>query len=537
MAPPAWAYHVDNFDPPPDEELVCSVCRGVFCDPVQSPCNHVFCRNCLTKWLETSRTCPICRKRTTRSSVQEVVPLIRNMILKLSLHCRNSENGCSERFSLEGCESHMKVCTYEMVRCKNRPCVMMFMRKDIKEHELKGCPHRYVRCKTCHLKVSSRESSSHDCIKALKRKLKMRDEDLRRKSKKIKELQDEIKILKEAERESSDQSSLGSVSAADIMIDLFPSFPSSTAGSSITGDSNSYVSDSEDEAVDWFDDFLDSSEISNNPLPELTSSDHNDDSIEYPRASVPEPPEEISLPALDTSGSTSHDEPLVRRPAKRRHALQIFYSSDEENYNDYERSSLPSPKRSWVMRNDAASQNDSSREPDMGNSDNAAGPSHSTPTHAAEESVRSIFRAGGATRSANSDGASSNSKLPFKLRPRLKKQPNKGQTLPAIANPIALNGSPVFERTIAMLEQYNLESDPEWLPSADRAYRMDSSSDSEASICNGIPFMDGHITSSYESSHADSASSTSSDDAAGTHNLFFSLKSDSSDDDPDWNPH
>ncbi|XP_035216202.1 RING finger protein 151-like, partial [Stegodyphus dumicola] len=172
MTPPAWAFQTEHFEPPPDDELICSVCRGVFCEPVQCPCHHVFCRACITKWLQTNRNCPVCRKRATNYCIEEVVPLIRNMIMKLTLHCRNSEHGCREKFALEGCENHMKECIYEMVRCKNKPCRHECFRKDIADHELNGCLHRYVRCETCCMKISSVSPNSHDCIRDLKLLLK-----------------------------------------------------------------------------------------------------------------------------------------------------------------------------------------------------------------------------------------------------------------------------------------------------------------------------------------------------------------------------
>lgn len=46
-------------------ELDCHICMEPFKNadenPVQLPCGHILGRNCISKWLETSTTCPLCR--------------------------------------------------------------------------------------------------------------------------------------------------------------------------------------------------------------------------------------------------------------------------------------------------------------------------------------------------------------------------------------------------------------------------------------------------------------------------------------------
>jgi hypothetical protein len=42
--------------------MSCSICMNeVNCDIVNTPCGHVFCNKCLTKWLMKKNTCPMCR--------------------------------------------------------------------------------------------------------------------------------------------------------------------------------------------------------------------------------------------------------------------------------------------------------------------------------------------------------------------------------------------------------------------------------------------------------------------------------------------
>ncbi|XP_026096267.1 E3 ubiquitin-protein ligase TRIM8-like [Carassius auratus] len=46
------------------EELQCSICLDVFTDPVSTPCGHNFCKTCLNKCWDNSRTCscPYCKE-------------------------------------------------------------------------------------------------------------------------------------------------------------------------------------------------------------------------------------------------------------------------------------------------------------------------------------------------------------------------------------------------------------------------------------------------------------------------------------------
>ncbi|XP_014895453.1 nuclear factor 7, ovary-like [Poecilia latipinna] len=42
------------------EELTCSVCLTIFTDPVNLPCGHSFCRQCISEVLATQQHCPMC---------------------------------------------------------------------------------------------------------------------------------------------------------------------------------------------------------------------------------------------------------------------------------------------------------------------------------------------------------------------------------------------------------------------------------------------------------------------------------------------
>uniref|UniRef100_A0A1B8XXH2 Uncharacterized protein n=1 Tax=Xenopus tropicalis TaxID=8364 RepID=A0A1B8XXH2_XENTR len=65
------------------DELSCSICRGIYTDPVTLPCGHTFCRGCIERtwdWqksIEEDPSCPECRQRYRRQP-----ELKRNLRLK-----------------------------------------------------------------------------------------------------------------------------------------------------------------------------------------------------------------------------------------------------------------------------------------------------------------------------------------------------------------------------------------------------------------------------------------------------------------------
>lgn len=43
------------------DDIECSICYSDFWNPVETPCNHVFCQECINVWLLGRNTCPMCR--------------------------------------------------------------------------------------------------------------------------------------------------------------------------------------------------------------------------------------------------------------------------------------------------------------------------------------------------------------------------------------------------------------------------------------------------------------------------------------------
>lgn len=83
--------HQWKFSDRVDPNLICSVCREVFENPVRTPCGHVFCRQCVSEWLSFGNdNCPECRKVLKEIDVSPD-RIIASLIGNLVVHCRNGK--------------------------------------------------------------------------------------------------------------------------------------------------------------------------------------------------------------------------------------------------------------------------------------------------------------------------------------------------------------------------------------------------------------------------------------------------------------
>lgn len=153
-------------------ELICSICAGVLEDPVESPCRHVFCSACISRWLDTKKSCPNCRKKVRANELRPALPMIKNIINKLKIRCDFAPNGCTETVELEQLGSHNSSCLFAPMTCENEGCEITFPRRSKAEHEAE-CPKRLIRCSTaclqgCGLQLTLAEVPHHNCVQSLK---------------------------------------------------------------------------------------------------------------------------------------------------------------------------------------------------------------------------------------------------------------------------------------------------------------------------------------------------------------------------------
>ena len=99
------------------DAIICFICTNVVEDPVQTPCEHIFCNECITKWMEEGRvSCPVDECRLSLNELKPPHRLTMQLLNNLVVRCKHFSKGCRLLSKLE------------------------FMPQLI-EHEEKGCPH------------------------------------------------------------------------------------------------------------------------------------------------------------------------------------------------------------------------------------------------------------------------------------------------------------------------------------------------------------------------------------------------------------
>lgn len=70
-----------------DEDFHCVICTMVLEHPVQSPCEHIFCNDCIVKWLSIKETCPVDQSSLRVQDLKSVPRYFRNLLDKMEILC------------------------------------------------------------------------------------------------------------------------------------------------------------------------------------------------------------------------------------------------------------------------------------------------------------------------------------------------------------------------------------------------------------------------------------------------------------------
>ena len=93
-------------------ELICSICTGVLEKPLETSCQHLFCGECIQKWLSRRKSCPRCRKNITTTDLRQVLPDLKNILSKQKINCEYKSNGCKELVTTEALPTHLSFRSY-----------------------------------------------------------------------------------------------------------------------------------------------------------------------------------------------------------------------------------------------------------------------------------------------------------------------------------------------------------------------------------------------------------------------------------------
>ena len=130
------------------EELTCQICLGVFENPLQLPCEHIFCRECihgLKEFPMKGNQCPTCRTPIGEINILKAPPrIITNILYGLTIKCNFEE--CPFQSKLDVMPSHQtKECDFRPVRCQNDGCTVGQSANKMKIHA-NICPYRLFPC-------------------------------------------------------------------------------------------------------------------------------------------------------------------------------------------------------------------------------------------------------------------------------------------------------------------------------------------------------------------------------------------------------
>lgn len=90
----------------PRRDMLCSICLKPWYDPVETPCEHIFCEGCLTAALKRSPSCPECRTDVRGAEPKRATRVLRQQVEKLIVHCLAKDLGCAWTGARETYPSH-----------------------------------------------------------------------------------------------------------------------------------------------------------------------------------------------------------------------------------------------------------------------------------------------------------------------------------------------------------------------------------------------------------------------------------------------
>ncbi|XP_036969579.1 E3 ubiquitin-protein ligase LNX isoform X2 [Acanthopagrus latus] len=89
-----------------DDDLVCHICLQPLIRPLDTPCGHTYCQECLTSFLLESDFCPVCRAPLMLQSCRKPSLLVHKLLDKLTVACPFTDH-CTETLPRGELEDHI----------------------------------------------------------------------------------------------------------------------------------------------------------------------------------------------------------------------------------------------------------------------------------------------------------------------------------------------------------------------------------------------------------------------------------------------
>ncbi|XP_034036398.1 E3 ubiquitin-protein ligase LNX isoform X2 [Thalassophryne amazonica] len=90
-----------------DDDLTCHICLQPLIRPLDTPCGHTYCQECLTSFLLESDFCPVCRMPLMLQSCRKPSLLVHKLLDKLMVACPFTDH-CTDMMQRSQLEDHIK---------------------------------------------------------------------------------------------------------------------------------------------------------------------------------------------------------------------------------------------------------------------------------------------------------------------------------------------------------------------------------------------------------------------------------------------
>lgn len=80
-------YEVTRFIDKTNEKFYCSICKLILEDPMQSPCDHLFCKKCINEWLAVNEICTVDFGSLKVDDLKPAAGILCNMLNGLEIKC------------------------------------------------------------------------------------------------------------------------------------------------------------------------------------------------------------------------------------------------------------------------------------------------------------------------------------------------------------------------------------------------------------------------------------------------------------------
>lgn len=99
--------HEYNYKDEVDDELLCHICLQALIRPLDTPCGHTYCQECLTSFLLESDFCPVDRVPLLLQNCRKSSLLVHKLLDKLTVSCPFSDH-CSEQMARGELQGHIQ---------------------------------------------------------------------------------------------------------------------------------------------------------------------------------------------------------------------------------------------------------------------------------------------------------------------------------------------------------------------------------------------------------------------------------------------